>query len=46
MIVAVGHSRAYAPSTPEMAPDAPTVGTGEVGFARSCAKDAARPHAK
>ena len=52
-----GYSTRYAPSTPEIAPDAPTVGTGDAGCASTCARggdqaaqqieaqEAPRPHA-
>jgi hypothetical protein len=38
-----GKRKRYAPMTPAMAPEAPTVGTVESGFVRQCTIPAARP---
>src|SRR5439155_1590204 len=42
----LGYSTRYAPRIPEMAPDAPTVGSGDAGWAIMCAAAAARPHTR
>jgi len=34
------------PSTPEIAPDAPTVGTGDAGWMRMCVPAAAKPQTR
>ena len=41
-----GYRSKYAPTTPEIAPDAPTMGTGEAGLIKTCAAAAARPHSR
>ena len=41
-----GYSIRYAPSTPEMAPEAPTMGTGDAGSMATWVAAAARPHTK
>ena len=41
-----GYSSRYAPSTPEIAPLAPTIGTSESGFGSTCAATAATPHSR
>src|SRR4051812_10253536 len=41
-----GYSTRYAPIPPEIAPDAPTVGTGDAGATRMCAPAATSPHTR
>jgi len=46
MTRARGKRKKYAPSTPAMAPDAPTVGIVEVGFVKQWVTPAAMPVSK